>query len=375
MDFLRIIWLQWRDIKHPWSGGAEVYMHEICRRLARRGVEVHAVTSWFPGLKRLEEMDGYTVERIGTHDDYILHIPRILKHYSDGADVIVEDTSKAPLMTPLLRPKKDMSVIAIVHHLNQEIYFHEIPLTKAIIAYTLESLMPRLYTRLPRTVLVAVSKSTVQELIRLGANPSRIVIMPNAIDITKVKNNPHPKAKDVTPTIIYFSRIKKYKQPHHALLAFKKVLKYIPNAKLIIAGKGTEILAKYVKKLGIEHAVEIYGEVGEETKIELLCRAWILVQTSKKEGFGIVVLEAAACRTPTVAYNVPGLRDSVKHMETGILVEPENVDSLAYKIVLTLTNSELRKRLAENAYRYAQQYSWDEATRKFMKVLKGYVYG
>ena len=350
-------------------------MHEICRRLARRGVEVHAVTSWFPGLKRFEEIDGYTVERVGTHDDYILHIPRILKYYSDWVDVVVEDTSKVPFMTPLLRSKKDMPVIAIVHHLNQEIYFHEISLSKAIIAYTLESLMPRLYTRLPRAVLVAVSKSTMQELVRLGANPSRIIIVPNAIDVTKIKNNPHPRAKDITPTIIYFSRIKKYKQPHHALLAFKKVLRYIPNAKLIIAGKGTDILAKYVKKLGIEHAVEIYGEVDEETKIELLCRAWALVQTSKKEGFGIVVLEAAACRTPTIAYNVPGLRDSVKHMETGILVEPGNIEQLAKTIVWLLTDEALRNRLAENAYSQTQQFSWDRVVELFITFIKGVLNG
>jgi len=370
-----VLWLQWRDIKHPWSGGAEVYMHEICRRLARRGVEVHAVTSWFPGLKRFEEIDGYTVERVGTHDDYILHIPRILKHYSDWADIIVEDTSKVPLMTPLLRSKKDMPVIAIVHHLNREIYFHEIPLPKATIAYTLESLMPRLYTRLPRTVLVTVSRSTVQELIRLGANPSRIIIVPNAIDVTKIKNNPHPKAKDATPTIIYFSRIKKYKQPHHALLAFKMVLRYIPNAKLIIAGKRTEILSKYVANLGIERAVEVYGEVDEKTKIELLCRAWILVQTSKKEGFGIVVLEAAACRTPTVAYNVPGLRDSVKHMETGILVEPGNIEKLAKAITRLLTDEALRGKLGENAYRYVQQFSWDKVVGSFLKTIEGAIHG
>ncbi|GBF09729.1 glycosyl transferase, group 1 [Aeropyrum pernix] len=370
----RLLWLQWRDIGHPWSGGAEVYMHEVCRRLSRKGIEVHAVTSWFPGLKRSEEIDGYTVERIGSHDDFILHVPRILKHYSRWADVIVEDTSKAPLMTPLLRPRRNIAVVAVVHHLNREIYFHEIPLLKAFIVYTLESIMPSLYTHLPNTSLIAVSESTKQELIKLGANPSRVFIVPNAIN-GKVNGNPHFFNKDPRPTLIYLSRIKRYKQPHHALLAFREALEEVPDARLIVAGKGTELLSGYVKRLGIEHAVEIYGEVDEETKMKLLCRAWVLIQTSKKEGFGIVVLEAAACRTPAVAYNVPGLRDSVKHMETGILVEPGNIEQLAGAIVRLLTDEKLRSRLAESAYMYAQSFSWDNTAETFLKVVEGVAHG
>jgi len=344
-------------------------MHEVCRRLARKGVNVRAVTSWFPGLKRFEEIDGYTVERIGTHDDYILHVPRILKHHSGWADVIVEDTSKVPLMTPLLRPRKDMAIIAIVHHLNREIYFREMPLLKAIIAYALESLMPRLYTHLPRTLLVTVSESTKNELVKLGADPGKITIVPNGIDIAKVDSNPHPPLKDPRPAVIYFSRIKRYKQPHHVLLAFRRVLKEVPDAKLVIAGKGSQALSRYVKKLGMYHTVEIYGKVDEEAKVKLLCRAWLLIQTSMKEGFGLTVLEAAACRTPAVAYNVPGLRDSVKHMETGVLVEPGNIKALAEAIIHLLKDDELRNRLAENAYRYAQNFSWDDTAAKFLEVI------
>ena len=346
-------------------------MHEICKRLVRMGLEVRAVTSWFPGLKHFEEIDGYTVERVGMLDSYIVYIPRILKRYLSWVNVIVEDVSKVPLMTPLLRPKKHIPVIAVVHHLNREIYFHEISLLKAFIAYVLESHMPRLYTLLPKTVLVTVSESTKQELIRLGADPKKILIVPNATDSIKTSPNLHHAMKNLEPTAIYFSRIKRYKQPHHALLAFKKVLENIPRAKFIVAGKGTEILSRYTRKLGIEHAVEIYGEVDEETKMRLLCKAWILIQTSMKEGFGITVLEAAACKTPTIAYNVPGLRDSVKHMETGILVGPGNIEQLAKTIIWLLTDEVLRSRLAENAYKYAQQYTWDKVVQTFIKVLDG----
>ena len=343
-------------------------MHEICKRLARFGINVRAITSWFEGLKHTERIDGYYVQRIGTHENYILHIPRILRQYSDWAQVIVEDMSKVPLMTPLFRHQRT-SVIAIVHHLNRDIYFQELPLHKAIIAYILESIMPKLYSLLPDVTLVAVSKSTREELGRLGANLRRIRIVPNGINEYEL-NDGNLTCKDPKPTIIFFSRVKKYKQPHHVLLAFRKILKQITDVKLVIAGKGTERLFKYLRRLKIDHATEIYGEVDDETKSRLLSRAWILVQTSRKEGFGITVLEAAICGTPTICYDVPGLRDAVKHMKTGILVNLNDINELAKAIILLLRNEALRDSLSRNAYHNARRFSWDKSARTFVKILE-----
>jgi len=343
-------------------------MHEICKRLARFGINVRAITSWFEGLKHTERIDGYYVQRIGTHENYILHVPRILRQYSDWAQVIVEDMSKVPLMTPLFRHQRT-SVIAIVHHLNRDIYFQELPLHKAIIAYILESIMPKLYSLLPDVTLVAVSKSTREELGRLGANLRRIRIVPNGINEYEL-NDGNLTCKDPKPTIIFFSRVKKYKQPHHVLLAFRKILKQITDVKLVIAGKGTESLFKYLRRLKIDHATEIYGEVDDETKSRLLSRAWILVQTSRKEGFGITVLEAAICGTPTICYDVPGLRDAVKHMKTGILVNLNDINELAKAIILLLRNEALRDSLSRNAYHNARRFSWDKSARTFVKILE-----
>ncbi len=364
---MHILWIQWRDIKNPLAGGAEVYAHEICRRLVRKGVKILYVSSWMPGLKTLEEIDGYQVIRVGTHNDFILHIPRILNRYADWADLIVEDTSKVPLMLPLLHSNKK-PVLAIVHHLNREIYFYELPYRKAIIAYIIESVMPKLYTNLPNVRFIAVSRSTKEELIKLGVKPDKIYIVPNGVD--KEKQNYCNNVKDSDPTILYLSRYKTYKQPFHAILAFTKVLKNIPNTKLIIAGKNTEILSKYVYKFNLNNSVKLYGEVSEIKKMELLSRSWLLIQTSLKEGFGLTVLEAALCRTPTVAYDVAGFRDSVKHMETGLLVKPGDVEGLAKAIITLLTDTDLWKKLSENAFRYAQNFDWDKTAEAFLKILK-----
>ena len=117
------------------------------------------------------------------------------------------------------------------------------------------------------------------------------------------------------------------------------------------------------------------GKVSEEEKIRWMQRAWIVVSTSTIEGWGMVITEATACRTPAVAYNVPGLRDSIKDMETGILIEPGNIEHLAKAVTHLLTDHDLRDRLAENAYRHAQQYSWDKTAKNFLEVLNGVLYG
>ncbi len=344
-------------------------MHEICRRLIKYGHKIHAVTCWHPQLKHFEKIEGYTVERVGNDLTYPLYIPYIITKYIKYIDVIVEDTSKIPLFTPLLRMKTSPPVVAIVHHLNRDIYFQELPLHKATIAYILETLMPKLYTTLPNTILIAVSESTKQELIKLGADPKRIYIVPNAVDISTCTQAP-PENKNCNPTILYLSRLKAYKQPHHVIKAFRKLIKSIPNAKLVIAGKGTSHLRKLIAKTHLEHIIEVKGEIDNKSKIDLLQKAWVLVQTSRKEGFGITVLEAAACKTPTIAYNVPGLRDSIKHMETGILVPLNDIESLTQAITTLLLTPNLRRKLAENAYRYALKHNWEKTARKFEKIIE-----
>ncbi len=366
---MRILWLQWRDIRHPWGGGAEVYMHQIARRLAARGHQVVAVTSWHPGLRRVEELGGYTVVRVGDHDLYPLQLPRVLARYRGWADVIVEDTSKVPLYLPLLRPVHGLPVVAVVHHLNRGIYFQELDPLRGALGYVSEALMPRLYSRLPRTLIVAVSESTREELLKLGAKASRVAVVPNAIDLDAM---PRPRgcSKDSTPLVVYLSRFKWYKRPHHALLAFRIAAREMPGARMVVAGRGTEALWPLVERLGLRGRVEVLGEVSEEAKAELFCRAWVHVQTSMKEGFGLTVLEAAAYETPTVAYRVPGLSESVKHNVTGLLVEPGDIGKLAAALLRLLGDEGLRRRMGRAAKRLARVLNWDRTTSLFERALR-----
>ena len=134
-------------------------------------------------------------------------------------------------------------------------------------------------------------------------------------------------------------------------------------------GQFITIVKRLIEKLELKD-VYLLGRVSENEKINLMQRAWLLVCTSMKEGFGIVILEAAACATPSVAYNVPGIRDIVRHMITGILVEPNNIRLLSEKIVQVLTDTKLRNVLSRNARIFAKRYDWDRIVELFLKVLE-----
>ena len=160
-------------------------------------------------------------------------------------------------------------------------------------------------------------------------------MIPNGVDFKKYR----PGLKDPRPTILWVGRIKKYKNLDHLLRAYKIVKREVPDVQLIIIGTGDQEQAakRLAKELELRD-VYFLGKVSEEEKVRWMQRAWIIASTSMVEGWGMTITEAAACGTPAVAYNVPGLRDSVKHMETGILVEPGNIEQLAKTIAVSYTH-------------------------------------
>ncbi len=135
------------------------------------------------------------------------------------------------------------------------------------------------------------------------------------------------------------------------------------RVRLVIAGQGDHAgaLARLRDELGLGGVVDMPGFVDENTKRELLRRAWVHVLTSPKEGWGIVNIEAAACGTPTVASDSPGLRDSVIDGVTGLLVPHGDVDALAAALTRVLRDDRLRHELSEQARQFATRFTWERS--------------
>jgi glycosyltransferase involved in cell wall biosynthesis len=232
----------------------------------------------------------------------------------------------------------------------------------------LEKPLPLVYRKAP---IVAVSRSTAADLQQRGFKNSQIEIIPNGVDLGFYSPSP-AVAKSPIPVVLYLGRLKRYKRVDLIIRAFARVWSARRQARLIIAGQGNARpeLEKLVAGLGIAEAVSFAGFVTEEQKRELFRSAWVHMLTSSKEGWGITNIEAAACGTPTIASDAPGLRDSVEHGVTGFLVPHGDVSAIETRLQEVIDNPQLRSTLSRQAISFAQQFAWQATAVRMESFLQ-----
>jgi len=319
---VRILVVNWQDRENPQAGGAEIHLHEIFGRLAARGHDVTLFCGGWPGSPPLASLDGLTVHRIGTRHTFPLHAQRYYRRHLAGRfDVLVEDINKIPLYTPLWRPGR---TIALVPHLFGATAFNELPVPVAAAVWLAERPLGRVYRGVP---FQAISESTRDDLVARGIPHASIRVIYPGIDATAY--TPDPAARSAAPLFAYLGRLKRYKGVHFVVQAFARLAH--PTAILEIAGAGDyrPALERLARSLDLHDRVRFLGRIPEAEKLALLRRAWGLVLASPKEGWGITNLEAAACGTPVVASDSPGIRESVRDGETGFLVPHGDVAAMA----------------------------------------------
>jgi|Deesub1362A_J573_1020465.scaffolds.fasta_scaffold01586_4 glycosyltransferase involved in cell wall biosynthesis len=361
---MKVLFLNWRDIKNPNAGGAEVVIHQIAMRLVKKGFDVQLLTSRFHGCLHKEEIDGIEIIRIG--NSFSLYPKACLKYltnYREDIDVVVDAINTIPFFTPLYVKKP---IVALIFQLTKDVYFKQFPKSISYPAYTFEPLLFRIYKN--HNVIV-LSNSIKEELANLGFN--KVSVVEPGIDHEKLA----PGEKTQYPSILYLNRIVPYKCADHLVIAFKKVKKEVPEAKLIIVGfrgksKYENYVKELVKKLNLTNDVIFHGFISGEKKVKLLQSAWVHVLPSIREGWGISITEAGACGTPSIGYNVVGVKDAIKDGYSGIIVEKENIDALANTIITILKDGNLREKLSRNAVEWAKQFSWEKSADKFEGVIK-----
>jgi glycosyltransferase involved in cell wall biosynthesis len=326
-------------------------------RLARRGHEVVAVVSGWPGASRRETLDGMDVHRVGARYTYNLAAPPYYRRRLRARhfDVVIEDLNKVPLFTPLWLHRP---LVLLVHHLFGGTAFREASLPLAAATWLLERPIPLVYRDVP---VQAVSQSTAADLRHRGLH-GPVTVIPNGVDLDFFRPDPAVPRFEA-PTVLFLGRLQRYKRIDLIVQATARLRGQGLDVRLVIAGKGhqAEALRGLIQRLDLSDAVELCGFVDEETKRSLLRRAWVHVLTSPKEGWGLSNVEAAACGTPSVASDSPGLRDSVVDGETGFLVRHGDVDQLAGRLRQLLTDAPLRDRLGRQARAFAERHSWERA--------------
>jgi glycosyltransferase involved in cell wall biosynthesis len=158
----------------------------------------------------------------------------------------------------------------------------------------------------------------------------------------------------------------------HAILALKSIKLRVPGAVLWIAGSGSEKtrLEALAKSLGIEGSVKFFGRVDETKKIELLSKAHLVLFPATREGWGLVVIEANACGTPVIGYDVEGLRDSIKDGVNGRLVPSGDTDAMAKAAISLLLSEPALEKLSSSSVRYAKTFSIDDSAKELLQVLE-----
>ena len=357
-----------RDRDHPLAGGVEVHLDELAGRLARdHGIEMTVLCSGYEGARPEETRNGVHYVRFGGRFSYYAKLPgRARAHWRTGDyDLVVENLCKLLFFSQFYLPGAPH--LALVHHLFGLSAFRQVPAPIAAYVALTEALLPVVYRRWP---YVVVSPSTRDDLMARFLPADRIRVIPNGLDHARFR--PDDNVSVEPGLVLFVGRLEYYKGVDLLLDAWEQVAQTHPEARLVLLGAGTAEVALRDRLKGRKDStsVQFEGFVSEEEKVRWLQCAEVLVQPSHKEGWGLTVLEANACGTPVVATRVPGLQDSVRDGETGLLVDPSNPAALAASLGQVLEDPLLRDRLSVGAMEWANRFSWDAVAEAFASVLK-----
>ncbi len=365
-DTLRILVFNWRDTRHGQAGGAEVFIQELAKRWHAAGHDVTLFCGNDGNSKRHETISGVHVIRRGSfYLTYAWAFVYYAFRFRSRSDVIIDCHNGIPFFTPLYAKQP---IYCVVHHVHQEVFARYLPKPLAAVAKFLEAkVMPWVYRD---CYYVTVSQSSKQAMIdQLGIRADRIQIVHNGIDPNELK----PGKKTVRPTVLYLGRLKPYKSVDVLVKAFAQVATRRPDAQLVVGGTGEamEDLKGLTAKLKIASKVKFLGYVPEPRKIRLMQQAWVFVNPSYAEGWGITTIEANACGTPVIASDVPGLRDSVKSPETGRLVPYGDVAAFATSILHVIDDNELRLTMSVSAKAWSDTFDWQASADVFLEQIGG----
>jgi len=368
---VNILLVNWQDLEHPEAGGAEIHLFEIFGRLAERGHRVRLVCSGWHGAAPRALLRGIVVERSGTRNTFALVGRRAVRRAiaRERPDIVVEDVNKLPLY---LAWTTNLPICVIVPHLFGTTAFREAAWPIAAAVWLSERPIPLVYRR---AGFHAISESTREDLVGRGVARDRIRVIHPGVDTALY--NPDPKVpRAIPPAFLYVGRLKRYKGVEVAIRALAMARAQVPGLSLHVAGDGDDRarLVGLAERLGVSAGVKFHGRVSEAEKIRLFQSCWANVFPSPKEGWGITIMEAAACGTPSLASDSPGLRDSVRDGVTGVLVPHGDDAAMARRMLEFAADPDLVSRLGQAARRHAEQLSWEDAADQTAGQLEGLIH-
>lgn len=363
-EAVHIVVLNWRDTANPEGGGSEVYVEQLARRWARDGHRVTLVCAAHDSAPGLEERAGLRVVRVGSKLSVYSRARKLLRSGTLGAvDVVIDTQNGIPFFA---RFATRAPVVVLVHHVHREQWPVVYDPLRARVGWFVESVAsPR---AMRGCAYVAVSDTTRRELIDQGVSADDITVVHNGTEPLPDSGTP----KDATPRVLVLGRLVPHKRIEHVLAAAARLRLRHPGLTVAIVGDGwwSDHLREAARAHGVDDIVEFTGHVSEEDKARQVDRAWVLALPSIKEGWGLVVMEAASRGVPSIAYaDAGGVAESISDGLTGVLVHggerqfAEDLDAL-------LADTDRRSAMGAQARARSAEFSWDASAKAFLDVLE-----
>ena len=369
----RVAVVNWRDLGHSLAGGSERYAWEYALGLRDAGAQVDFVTARDAGQTRDARVDGIRIRRRGGAYTFYLHAAWYFLTRRWLLDAVIDPECGIPTFSPLF-VRRRTPVVLVVHHVHMKQFRTYFGPGMAAFGRFLESrMMPLVYRR---ATTVAVSESTREEMVSQLRWKGSIGLLRNG------SGEPDwgcdVEAKD-PHRVVALGRLVPHKRVDLVVRAVAALRAEIPDLRLDVIGRGPEdaALRDLVSELGLQDAVTVHGFLDEGDKQELLRAASLHVCASDIEGWGQVVIDAAAHGVPTIARDVPGLRDSIR-AETGWLVPDrapdldavlESITERMRSVLPQLESVEVRRRLAKECLAWADRFSWTHMHREGVALV------
>lgn len=365
---MKILFFAWKDIQHPHAGGAEVILHELASRLVSDGHQVTILTAAYDNAPHKDTIDGISIIRVGK-SRYLHSLQATAyyyKHLRHAFDVVIETVNTSPYFHFIARGSAKSYLF--YHQLAREIWFHE---AKAPLSHIGFSLMEPIATYIlgkTRAKTITVSNSTKSDLVKFGFKPDSVSIISEGIHLTPL-DDISGVDKFTTPTVLSLGAFRPMKRTLDQVKAFEIAKQKLPQLKMKIAGNASSVYGKkvldYIANSPYSADIEYLGRVSDEERERLMQKSHLITVTSLKEGWGLIVTEAASQGTPAVVYDADGLRDSVRHDQTGVVTNRDPA-SLADGIVETLQNEERYKKLQDAAWRWSKEITFERSYQDFL---------
>ena len=372
-----ILFLSWRDIKNPKSGGAEVYTHEVLRRLVQKGHQIVHISPIFAKGQKEERIDGVLYLRRGSNISVIAQAMKYYLSHRKEISLVIDQCNTHRFFTPLWLPHSKRAFF--IHQMTREIWFEMMAPHKALCGVLFEAFALKLNSK-DRTI--TVSQSTRNDLLEAGFRAENLVIAPEGLIFTPW-NKENFLEKDAY-TFLYAGRINQYKGVETAIRTIAHLRKEGYPCRLRIVGRGEKeyintVLKPLIQELRLHYSeggddpqtsnIHFFGFVSDDELKNLMSRSLALLFASSREGWGLTVSESAIFGTPSIVWPSAGLVDAVNFGQAGYLCKYRTVESMVEQAKRILDNPEEYQEKRMEAYRFACTLNFDRSAEVFDQCI------